>query len=130
MCLNLISFNFIVDKCEFAYYASAAKGNEQHPSESKRQRRSQGAGVQKRRFTSSSRVLAASFFLPFSRRSTLSFEPAKLPTQLRTSPEKRGSGKTLAEPGSSEQTTDADVAREEPEGGGSKVKAKAAVSRR
>ncbi|XP_075885526.1 uncharacterized protein LOC142890416 isoform X2 [Nelusetta ayraudi] len=77
---------------------SPAKGNEQHPSESKQQRRSQGA--------------------------------AKLPTQPRTSPEKRGSGKTLAEPGSSEQTKDADVAREEPEGGGSKVKAKAAVSRR
>lgn len=76
------------------------------------------------------RALSASFFLPFSRRSTLSFEPAKLPTQPRTSPEKRGSGKTLAEPGSSEQTKDADVAQEEPEGGGSKVKAKAAVSRR
>lgn len=70
------------------------------------------------------------FFLPFSRRSTLSFEPAKLPTQPRTSPEKRGSGKRLAEPRSSEQTKDADVAREEPERGGSKVKAKAAVSRR
>lgn len=130
MCLNLISFNFIVDKCDFVSYAAAAKGNEQHPSENKQQRRSQGAGVQKRQtfhHRPSSRRL---FFLPFSHRSTLSFEPAKLPTQPRTSPEKRGSGKTLAEPGSSEQTKDVDVAREELEGGGSKVKAKAAVSRR